>query len=186
MSAISSLKTLAAVSFKTTVGKRPFFGSAVDTKWTLVVTVMAIIAFIQLFIALLAAFFASKVVVVEDSIVSLSFIMGEVTRDIWLSKTDNYTRSRRKKEYGTHADHQYRYGFVKARNSSELDYYLTVKATAMPFQGNFPAGDYGIEEDSSQLQGPKEFNDGLKDSSSLGTTNMRERYGYGPDVMATP
>ena len=178
--------SLAELSLEPAIGKRPFFGSAIDTEWTLVIAVVMVIGGVQLLIALVAAFLASKVVIVENSIVSLSFIMDEIANDIRLSGIDNHKRSERNKKYSGHTGQKYRYGFVKARDGSDIDYNLTVKAANQSLQGGFPPGYYGIEGPDLQSEKPMKLSYGLKDGLPPGSTILHESNNYGLDVMVIP
>ena len=167
-------------------GEQPFLGSSVDVKWILNISIISAIGAIQLILALLAAFFASKVVVFDDSAVSLTLLLKDIMDDMKLRGIDNLRRSNRKKDYNRSSGQYYRYGFMKARAGSEIDYSLTLKATCQSSQGDFPPGYYGKESLRPIFEQSKGSYDGLNYSSSQESTNLYGKAMYWPEVKGTP
>ena len=129
----------------------------------------------ELLVLLVAAFLASKVVIIEDSVVSLSFVMDEVMKDIRRDGMNIYNRSSREKEHDASNSREYRYGFMRASSGSEIGYILTLKAADQIRQRKFPSGYYGLKTFYPNLQKFGESHDELKYGSSQEGMSLRER-----------
>lgn len=169
-----------------TTGEQPFLGSSVDVEWALNISVISGIGAFELILALVAAFFASKVVVFDSSAVSLTLLLEDITNDVKLKGINNLKRSDRRKDYNCGSDRYYRYGYTKARAESEIDYNLTLKATDQTSQREFPAGYYGKESPRPIVEDSKGFYEGLKNGLSRESTSLYERAVYQPKDLDIP
>ena len=175
ISAVNTLRSLSVYGIPIeTTGDKPFRGASVEVKWELAIAIISVIGGIELILAVAAAYYASKVLIYDDSVISLAFLMEDIMNDVKINGGDNFKKSRRTREHDPNSDRAYRYGYVKMADNSDMDYNITFRSSNESSHGDFPPGFYGRVNLYPVADPPTELYDFTKGSSQY-TVGHRER-----------